>query len=193
MIAETRRWTNWLLAFVIAVAVGGGYFMHQLGIAATAVGAAAALCWFCSNEHNLRWYAATIGLLLPQDVIVARLSIADVCASPAIFRTGLDGLRRRTLPHSTMIAPFCLLTATFVIATIVEYRTLGHVTSWTLFNKDTGLILQVLVFAALAATLTTPVDVRHLVRWFVAGVVISNIAALFGVAAAFSGIPNPLY
>jgi len=139
-----------------------------------------------------RWYAATLGIPIPQAFLLARLSLADLLILPSILRDGPRWLRGN-LPRSSLTVPLLLLVAISAMATVVGYLRLGHWSTWAILNKDAGLVLQIATLFALTARLRTFADIRRAAQWYVIGVSIGNLGMLIGVAGTFLGAPNPLF
>ena len=161
---------------------------------ALALGAAlatATLAWFVAQRTPL-WYAATIGIPIPQALLLARVSMADLFILPSILRDA-RGWVRGVFPPSSLVLPLVLLAGTSLVATVVGYVRVGHWSMWGLLNKDVGLVLQIATVLAITARLRTLADVRRAAQWYVIGVSVSNIGMLLGVVVQLLDVPNPIY
>jgi putative inorganic carbon (HCO3(-)) transporter len=81
---------------------------------------------------------------------------------------------------------------TFVIGSLVAVFRFGDLDRYELLNKDAGLLLPMLSYAAITSAITEWEDLRWLLRIFVLGVVVENLMALAGfLAAYFLGVETP--
>ena len=67
---------------------------------------------------------------------------------------------------------------TFTIGSIVASLSFGRLERYELFNKDAGLLLPFLSYAALTSTVTDWDDLRHILRVFTASVIFENVLAI---------------
>ena len=156
-----------------------------------AVLAAATVAAFVAQRTPL-WYAATIGIPIPQAILLARVSMADLFILPSILRDARRWIRG-ALPQSSLVLPLVLLAGVSLVATAVGYVRLGHWSMWGILNKDVGLVLQIATVFAITARLRTFEDVRRAAQWYVIGVSVSNIGMLLGVVVRLLDVPNPIY
>jgi hypothetical protein len=183
-----------LLAGSIAVAVIGASFGAPRWLYTLAMILVACLPWFRPTETNLLWYAATLALPAPQTFAVVRVTVADFFMLPAVVSEALSALRHGArLPRSTIIRPFALLLLVFAMGTSVGYAQTGKLTGYVLFNKDAGLLFQILGSVVMIRYAQKRSDVIRLARWFVIGVSLSNAFALLAAAAALAGYENLAY
>ena len=81
---------------------------------------------------------------------------------------------------------------TFVLGTFIIAQRFGHIERYELLNKDVGLLLPFLSYAAITSAAVSWTDIRRLLKVFVLGVVAENILAVAGfLASYFYGIANP--
>jgi putative inorganic carbon (hco3(-)) transporter len=84
------------------------------------------------------------------------------------------------------------IAATFIIGSLVTSLRFGTVDQYELLNKDVGLILPLLSYAAITTCVHEWEDIRHLLRVFTLSVVIQNVVAVAGfLTAYFFGVANP--
>jgi O-antigen ligase len=82
--------------------------------------------------------------------------------------------------------------AVFAISSIVAVLHFGELDAYELFNKDAGLVLPFLSYAAITSMVTDWDDLRLVLRVFAASVVLQNIVAVAGfLLAYFFGFENP--
>jgi hypothetical protein len=84
------------------------------------------------------------------------------------------------------------IAVTFTLGSLVAALRFGGLDRYELLNKDAGLLLPFLSYAAVTSLVVEWEDVRHILRIFTLSVVIQNtvaVAAFLG--AYFFGIPNP--
>jgi hypothetical protein len=152
---------------------------------------AAAVAWRVAQRTPL-WYAATIGIPIPQAVLLARVSMADLFMLPSILRDA-GRWTRGVLPQSSLVLPLVLLAGISLVATVVGYFRVGHWSMWGILNKDVGLLLQIATVFAITARLRTFEEVRRTAQWYVIGVSASNIGMLLAVVMRLFGVANPIY
>jgi putative inorganic carbon (HCO3(-)) transporter len=81
---------------------------------------------------------------------------------------------------------------TFAAGSLVAALRFGRLDRYELINKDAGLILPFLSYAAITSAIVTWEDVRHIIRVFTLSVVIQNIVCVGAfLGTYFFGIPNP--
>jgi hypothetical protein len=81
---------------------------------------------------------------------------------------------------------------TFAAGSLVAALRFGALDRYELVNKDAGLLLPFLSYAAIVTAVTAWEDLRRILRVFVLGVVLENIVAVGGyLAAYFLGVANP--
>jgi putative inorganic carbon (HCO3(-)) transporter len=81
----------------------------------------------------------------------------------------------------------------FAIGTLVSALNTGYLTRYVFLNKDTGLLLLLLSYAAITSAAAEWEDVRHILRVFTVGVVAQNLVAIGAfLAAYFFGVDTPL-
>jgi putative inorganic carbon (HCO3(-)) transporter len=84
------------------------------------------------------------------------------------------------------------LALVFVIGSLVASLRFGKLEPYELFNKDAGLILPFLSYAAITSAIVEWEDLRHILRVFAWSVVAQNILAVIAFFVAyFYGVPNP--
>jgi putative inorganic carbon (hco3(-)) transporter len=84
------------------------------------------------------------------------------------------------------------LVLTFVVGSFVAVGRFGTLDRYELLNKDAGLVLPFLSYAAITSAIVEWEDIRHILRVFTLSVVIQNIVAVGGfLAAYFFGVTNP--
>jgi putative inorganic carbon (HCO3(-)) transporter len=80
----------------------------------------------------------------------------------------------------------------FLIGSLVASLRFGSIDQYELLNKDVGLILPFLGYAAITSYVADWEEIRHLLRVFTMSVVLENIVAVAGfLAAYFFGVENP--
>ncbi len=81
---------------------------------------------------------------------------------------------------------------TFVLGSFVAALRFGGLERYELLNKDAGLLLPFLSYAAVTSIVTEWDDLRRILRIFTVGVVIENLVAVGGfLAAYFFGVATP--
>jgi putative inorganic carbon (hco3(-)) transporter len=81
---------------------------------------------------------------------------------------------------------------TFVLGSFIIVLRLGRIERYELLNKDVGLMLPFLSYAAITSAVSGWTDLRRILKVFVLGVVCENILAVAGfLASYFFGIANP--
>ncbi len=81
---------------------------------------------------------------------------------------------------------------TFAIGSLVTVLRLGRLDRYELLNKDAGLLLPFLSYAAITSAVSEWQDLRRLIRFFILGVVAENIVAIGGfLAAYYFGVATP--
>jgi putative inorganic carbon (HCO3(-)) transporter len=81
---------------------------------------------------------------------------------------------------------------TFAVGSLVAASRFGRLDRYELFNKDAGLLLPFLSYAALTSTVTCWDDLRHILRVFTASVIFENVLAIGGyLAHYFFGVTTP--
>lgn len=81
---------------------------------------------------------------------------------------------------------------TFVLGSIVTAVRFGELNRYELVNKDAGLLLPFLSYAAITSAITEWEDLRRILRVFVLSVVLENLVAVAGfLAAYFLGVTTP--
>lgn len=84
------------------------------------------------------------------------------------------------------------IAATFAIGSLVAAVRFGTLDRYELLNKDAGLLLPFLSYAAITSAVTEWDDLRRLLRVFTISVVIQNMVAVGGfLATYFLGVANP--
>jgi hypothetical protein len=180
-----------VLVAATAAALLAWLFGHAW-ISLAGLGIVAVAAWTLPDARAVRWYAATISLPLPQSLIIARVSLADLFIVPAAVQMALSWPTLPTI-RSTYFKPLALMVVAFGVATAVAFIELGRLTPWAIVNKDAGLALQLTAFVVMIAFMRRREDVRQLAGWFVAGVSVVNVTALAAVIAAFAGFENTVY
>lgn len=80
----------------------------------------------------------------------------------------------------------------FVLSSLVAALRFGELDRYELFNKDAGLLLPFLSYAAITSTIAEWEDLRRLLRVFTLSVVFENLLAIGGfMAAYFFGMATP--
>lgn len=80
----------------------------------------------------------------------------------------------------------------FALGSFVTSLRLGGLDRYELLNKDAGLLLPLLSYAAITSAVTCWEDLRRILRVFTLGVVVENLLALAGfLAAYFFGVTTP--
>jgi putative inorganic carbon (hco3(-)) transporter len=81
---------------------------------------------------------------------------------------------------------------TFIVGSFLTALRLGTLNRYELLNKDVGLLLPFLSYAAITSSIVGWEDIRHILRVFSLSVVIQNIVAVGGfLAAYYFGVTNP--
>jgi hypothetical protein len=81
---------------------------------------------------------------------------------------------------------------TFVLGTFIIALRIGHIERYELLNKDVGLMLPFLSYAAVTSAVVSWTDLRRILKVFILGVVAENILAVAGfLASYFYGFANP--
>ncbi|HLH44891.1 MAG TPA: O-antigen ligase family protein [Bryobacteraceae bacterium] len=81
---------------------------------------------------------------------------------------------------------------TFVMGTLLIALRNGRIERYELFNKDVGLLLPFVSYAAVTSAVASWTDLRRILKVFVLGVVGENILAVAGfLASYFFGFANP--
>jgi putative inorganic carbon (hco3(-)) transporter len=81
---------------------------------------------------------------------------------------------------------------TFAFGSLVAALRFGELDRYELLNKDAGLLLPFLSYAAITSTVTEWEDMRRILRVFTLSVVIENLLAIGGfLAAYFYGVATP--
>ena len=81
---------------------------------------------------------------------------------------------------------------TFVLGTFIIALRIGHIERYELLNKDVGLLLPFLSYAAVTSAVVNWTDLRRILKVFILGVVGENILAVAGfLASYFYGFANP--
>ena len=81
---------------------------------------------------------------------------------------------------------------TFALGSFVAALRFGELDRYELLNKDAGLLLPFLSYAAITSTVTEWEDLRRILRIFIFSVVIENLLAIGGfLAAYFFGVSTP--
>jgi putative inorganic carbon (hco3(-)) transporter len=80
----------------------------------------------------------------------------------------------------------------FALGSFVAVLRFGELDRYELLNKDAGLLLPFLSYAAITSTITEWKDVRRILRIFILSVVIENLVAIGGfLVAYFFGVATP--
>ena len=80
----------------------------------------------------------------------------------------------------------------FALGSLVAGLRFGELDRYELLNKDAGLLLPFLSYAAITSVITCWEDLRRILRVFTVGVVIENLLAIGGfLAAYFLGVTTP--
>jgi putative inorganic carbon (hco3(-)) transporter len=81
---------------------------------------------------------------------------------------------------------------TFVAGSFLAVDRFGTLDRYELLNKDAGLVLPFVSYAAITSAVVEWEDIRHILRVFTLSVVIQNVVAVGGfLAAYFFGVTNP--
>jgi hypothetical protein len=81
---------------------------------------------------------------------------------------------------------------TFAVGSLVAALRFGELNRYELVNKDAGLLLPFLSYAAITSTITGWEDLRRILRVFILSVAFENILAVAGfLAAYFFGVATP--
>jgi putative inorganic carbon (hco3(-)) transporter len=81
---------------------------------------------------------------------------------------------------------------TFAVGSMVAASRFGRLDRYELFNKDAGLLLPFLSYAAITSTVTCWDDLRQILRVFTASVIFENVLAIGGyLAHYFFGVTTP--
>jgi len=84
------------------------------------------------------------------------------------------------------------IASTFVVGSMVAAASFGRLDRYELLNKDAGLLLPVLSYAALTSTVREWSDLRHILRVFTASVIFENVLAVAAyLAHYFFGVATP--
>jgi len=93
--------------------------------------------------------------------------------------------------HAWTVWHFALAGA-FLTSSLVAAIRFGTLEQYELLNKDAGLVLPFLSYAAITTAVVEWTDIRRILRVFTLSVVIENVAALCGfLASYFFGFANP--
>ena len=74
---------------------------------------------------------------------------------------------------------------TFVLGSLVAAVSFGELARYELLNKDAGLLLPLLSYAAITSLVTDWDNLRHILRVFTVSVVVENVLAIGGFLAAY--------
>ena len=74
---------------------------------------------------------------------------------------------------------------TFALGSLVAALGFGELDRYELLNKDAGLLLPLLSYAAITSVVTNWDDLRHILRVFTVSVVVENLLAIGGFLAAY--------
>jgi putative inorganic carbon (HCO3(-)) transporter len=81
---------------------------------------------------------------------------------------------------------------TFALGSFVAAVRFGELDRYELLNKDAGLLLPFLSYAAITSTVTEWADLRHILRIFALSVMLENLVAVGGfLVAYFLGVTTP--
>jgi putative inorganic carbon (HCO3(-)) transporter len=84
------------------------------------------------------------------------------------------------------------IAGTFAMGSLVAVLRFGKLEQYELLNKDAGLLLPLLSYAAITSSIADWGDLRRILRVFTVSVVIENIVAVAAfLLAYFFGLPNP--
>ncbi len=144
------------------------------------------------NSGILTFLVGAYAALLPYQVDVTHdmnFAVANCCLF-LILLLAPGQLRYRkpawTVWHLAMIL-------VFAIGTLVSALNTGYLSRYVFLNKDAGLMLLLLSYAAITSAATEWEQVRHILRVFTIGVVSQNVVAVGAfLAAYFYGVDTPL-
>jgi len=130
-------------------------------------------------------------ILLPYQFVVGRemnFALADGLMMFALL-TAMGRLKYRSLVWSGWHYG---IIATFALGSLVAVLRFGRLDRYELVNKDAGLMLPFLVYAAITTAVTRWSDVRRILRAFVLTVAAQNIICVGGfLLAYFAGVEDP--
>lgn len=110
------------------------------------------------------------------------------CFMLLVLLLGLGGLRYR---NSAWSGWHFAIIATFVAGSLVTVVRLGTLDRYELLNKDAGLLLPFISYAAITSAVSGWADLRYILRAFTLSVVAQNIVSVAGfLAAYFLGVQN---
>jgi len=140
----------------------------------------------------LGFLVAAYAALLPYQVSVTRdmnFAPADCCLV-LILLLAPGQLRYRSLAWGIWHVALVLV---FAVGTLVIALNTGALSRYVLLNKDAGLALLLLSYAAITSAVSEWDDLRRMLKIFTVGVVAQNIVGLAAfLAAYFFGIETPL-
>ncbi len=135
--------------------------------------------------------AGYLALLPYQFEIVKSLNFAPADCFLVLILLLAAGRLRYSKPAWTVWHLGIVLT--FAFGSLVSSVRMGALTRYEFLNKDLGLLLPFLSYAAITTAVTGWEDVRRFLRIFVLGVVVENVLAVASyLAAYFLGIDTPL-
>jgi hypothetical protein len=192
--SRLHRWATAVLIVSISAVMYAVYARAPLPLTVVAVAAIALTAWWRSNQENAAWYAATLGLGVPQDFSAIRIAVADFFALPLI----VDWIRRPPsladlTGSSRLTLALIALLPLFAAATLIGYLHMGRLSGWALLNKDAGLILLIGTYLALCAYAVTTHALMRLVAAFVIGISVMNLLALAAFSLSWGGFANYVY
>lgn len=140
----------------------------------------------------LGFLVAAYAALLPYQVSVARdmnFAPADCCLV-LILLLAPGQLKYRSLAWGIWHIGLILV---FAAGTLISALNTGAISRYVLLNKDAGLILLFVGYAAITSTVSDWDDLRRILRVFTVGIVSQNVVGLAAfLAAYFFGIETPL-
>jgi putative inorganic carbon (hco3(-)) transporter len=81
---------------------------------------------------------------------------------------------------------------TFAVGSLISAARMGTLSRYEFLNKDVGLLLPFLSYAAISTAIVEWDEIRHILRVFTLSVAIQNAVAVAGfLATYFLGVPNP--
>lgn len=190
-----RRWAAFVWASVgVLAAVACGYGGAPRIWLAASLMLIIASAWLLDSDTNIWLYLVTLGIQVPQDVVAFRVGVSDLLLLPVLARAAWVLLHSRRWTPSAFDAPFLLLGLAFLVANVVGYHAGGgRLTFWGWFNKDLGIVFLVGGFLAMAWQLATAERMRAAIAVFIAGVSITNAAALFFGVLSLTVHPNTIF
>lgn len=160
---------------------------------AALLAAAAALTWLLPTRTAVRGYLASLGVQLPHTTgLLFRPAIADLFLIPALAKTFLAN-PRDLWPRTHLRGPIVLMSVAFAVAVVVGYFAVSRVTGYVVVNKTLGMVFLMAGAMLLTHWIRSMDDLIRAMRYFIAGVSITNLLVLVAVPLSLSVWPNEIY